>query len=133
MVIWSVVEPGLGIVAAAACVLRPLARQFCRVSSFSINRIPEAHNDHSIWHNERVNGSKTFPNHAQQHEIGNEGMEMERIVTSALGDYTIERAREWIRKSPSIMRRERVVNESEEELATGENRIFVQRTVEVTR
>jgi hypothetical protein len=74
-----------------------------------------------------------FPNYAQRHQIGNEGMEMERIVTSVLGNHRGERAREWRRRSPGTIQRERAGNESEEELTIEENRILVHRTIEVTR
>jgi hypothetical protein len=133
VVIWSAVEPGLGIVATAACVLRPLVRKFYGVSNFSTNRIHKTHARHPTWYNENISGNKVFPNHAQSHQIGNEGMEMERVVTSVLGNHKGERAGEWTRKSPSSMQRERAGNESEEELTMEENRIFVYRTVEVKR
>lgn len=86
-----------------------------------------------MCHLEHIRGRKMFPTYAQRHQIGNEGIEMERIVTSVLGNYKGERAREWRRKSPGATQRERAGNESEEELTVEDNRIFVHRTVEVTR
>jgi hypothetical protein len=131
--IWSTVEPGLGIIATAACVLRPLMMRCYDLSIDGTNRIRDTNTHHSTWHNERIAPirSKTFPDDMKSYDTGNDGMEIERVVTSVLGNYKSEKGRERSWRNPGSMQKSRVGNKSEEELTVEGKGIMVHKTVEI--
>lgn len=88
------------------------------LSSYGTNRIRDTNTHPSTWHNERVNTirSKTLLDDTKSHDIGNNGIAMEGVVTSVLGNNRGEKGREWSRRNPGSMQKSGAGNESQEEL-----------------
>ena len=118
MAICSAIEHGLGIIATACCVLRPLLKRFYGSSANGTHQIEDTPNHPSTWHSGRVNTAQR-----KTRGSGKDGIEMEAVVTTVLPNRKGERGREW-------GRRNMIGNESEEELT--KEGIFVHKTVEIS-
>lgn len=133
MAIQSTVEPRLGIIATAACVLGPLTKRFYGLSSYGTSRIRDTNTHPSTWYNKPANTtrSKTFPEDMKSCVIVKDGIEMDEVVTSVLGNQRGERGREWTRRNPASVQRSRVGNESEEESTREGKGIIVHKMVKI--
>ena len=126
MAILSIVEPGLGIIATACCVLRPLMNKFCGSSSYSTYQVENRTKHPSTRYNE---GFNTIGSNTWGYGVKDDGIEMDVNVTSVLPDRKGERGREWGRKVHGPVQKDGIGNESEEELTKG---ILVHKMVEIS-
>jgi hypothetical protein len=127
MAIWSIIEPGLGIIATACCVLRPLLKRFYGSSGYGTHQIENTIDHPSTWYYE---GANTTRSNTRGYGVKKDGIEMEGVVTSVLPNHKGERGREWGRKIHGSVQKDGIGNESEEELT--KEGIFVHKMVEIS-